>query len=66
MDRRAWQATVDGATKSWTRLSNVLGGGLDGHEGRTEEVSKMIVSILTLCQKMDTDLINSSKETFSF
>lgn len=26
----------------------------------------MIVGILTLCQKMDTDLINSSKETFSF
>ena len=24
MDRGAWQATVHGVTKSWTRLSNVL------------------------------------------
>ena len=46
MDRRAWRATVDGVTQSWTRLST--------HRHILFEFSSVSQSCLTLCDPTDS------------
>ena len=48
MDRRAWRATVDGVTQSWTRLST--------HRHILFEFSSVSQACPTLCDPMDCSM----------